>query len=228
VEAKMLSGTKTIDPSGQKQKAPATFKYTAGEAGEKGLVGFDTTSNRGIGHASVTYTVAGGWVVNATGTSREKAFGLEDNNLKITIKDLKIKAAGKDGALEGTGTMTITGPVTTSIAAAGVMCKGNIDQTIPITARGTVVGSGPSAVLKITLLTPAPADAMVSVTCTLPGLPITQSIQTSAAGHADVFGEALAEIELPAEGTKTISKTTDIGPLNVSASGTFTVTKAKS
>lgn len=227
VEAKMTSGTKSIEPSGQKQKAPASFKFTAGEKGEKGNVSFDSTSNRGIGHTGVTYTVAGDWLVNATGSSHERAFGIIDNDLKVTIKDLKVKA-GKDGALEGTGTMTITGPVSVS-PGGGALCKGQLDQTIPITATGSVVGTSPTAILKLTLHTPSSGDEMVSVKCSFPGVSQTQTISLSGAGHSDVFGETLGEIELPADGgTKTINKTTDIGPQNVTAGGTFTVTKAKS
>jgi hypothetical protein len=224
VEAKLESGVKSIDPSGKKQKAPATFRFTAGsESGDSGSVAFDSISNRGIGHASATFTVAGGWTISAVGTSNEGFQGVVQNDLRVTIKDLKIKQ-GKDGALSGNGTMTLGGTVSTG---AG-LCVGNIDQSLPITASGQLVGTGPTAVLRLTLSTPAVPGAMVTMTCTLPtGGRVTQAV--SAEGHSDRYGEALGSFDLPADGgTKTINKTAAIGGvMNVAAAGTFTVTKAK-
>jgi hypothetical protein len=223
VEAKMSSGPKSIDPSGQKQKSPATFKYKAGpQSGDHGVVSFDSVSNRGIGGASGNYTVGGGWVISGTGTSNENfQSGVVANNLRVSIKDLKVKAE-KDGALTGTGSMTLSGQVT-----AGGLCKGQLDQTLPITAKGTLVGSSSDGTLKLTLVTPAQPGVMVTMTCQLPGVAYDQAV--SAEGYADRYGEALGQIELPAGGgTKTASKTTSFGGvMDVAASGSFTVVKAK-
>jgi hypothetical protein len=225
VEAKLESGVKTIEPSGQKQKAPATFKYTAGsESGDAGSVSFDSVSNRGIGHASARYTVSGGWTISAVGTSHEDAFGVSTNDFNVSIKDLKIKA-NKDGALTGSGTMTLSGTATSGMG----ICKGPVNQTLPITATGSVVGTPPSAVLRLTLYSPAVPGVMMTLTCTLPtGASITQAL--GAEGFADRWGEALGQIELPVDGgTKAINNTTAIGgsQVIVTAAGTFTVTKAK-
>jgi hypothetical protein len=61
VEAVSFSGVKSIDPAaGQKQPAPATFRYTAGSTdGDKGAVAFKSVSNRGIGQTSVQFVVGG-------------------------------------------------------------------------------------------------------------------------------------------------------------------------
>jgi hypothetical protein len=61
VEAVSFSGVKSIDPAaGQKQPAPATFRYTAGSTdGDKGGVIFKSVSNRGIGQTGVTFVVGG-------------------------------------------------------------------------------------------------------------------------------------------------------------------------
>lgn len=228
VEAKMTSGVKSIEPSGQKQKAPATFKYTAGtQNGDKGGVSFDSTSNRGIGHTGVTFTVGSVWVVNGTGTSNESFQGnIATGALKVTIKDLKL-AAAKDGALTGQGTMTISGQVT---SGQGI-CKGNLDQTLPITARGAVAGTGADTVLRVTLVTASPSGQTVVYTCTVPGLGVSTQQALPAEGFADRYGEALGEFELPVEDgkKKDVSRTTAIGgsAMNVSATGSFTVTRPK-
>jgi hypothetical protein len=138
---------------------------------------------------------------------------------------LRTPAANKDGALTGSGTMTLTG---TATSGAGI-CKGPIDQTLPMTATGTVVGTPPSAVLRLKLYTPAVPGVMVTLTCILPtGVRYAQAI--GAEGFSDRWGEALGEIDLPtAGGTKAITKTTAIGgsQVIVTAAGTFTVVKAK-
>jgi len=226
VEATMTGGVKSLEPSGQKQKPPATYTYTAGsEPGDKGTLSFDTTSNRGIGHTSVEFNVAGGWIVNGTGTSNESfQGGVTTGAFRVAIKDLKI-TAGKDNALKGEGTMTITGPAT---SGQGI-CRGQLDQTLPITARGTVVGSGTTAVLKVTLVTASPPGIEVTYTCTFPGTGFTTTQTIGAQGFADRFGEALGEIELPAEGgTRSLGRTRDIGSgMVVTAAGTLTIARAK-
>ena len=225
VEAKLTSGVKSIEPSGQKQKAPATFTYTAGpESGDRGDVSFESVSNRGIGHDFGSYTVAGGWTISGSGASNEDfQGGFVANTLRISISDLKVKAA-KGGGLSGAGTMTLSGEVTTG---AG-LCRGNTDQTLPITVTGTLVGTGADAVLRLTISSPATPGVMVMVLCRGPfGGQISQSVP--AEGHSDRYGEALGAFDLPAAGgTKTVSRTTAIGGvMNVAASGTFTVTKTK-
>jgi hypothetical protein len=53
-----FSGVKALEPLGQKQPAPATFRYTAGSTlGDKGDMTFKSVSNRGIGHTAVQFVV---------------------------------------------------------------------------------------------------------------------------------------------------------------------------
>jgi hypothetical protein len=230
VVAKLDAGTKSIEPAGSKQKAPATFRYTAGsESGDRGDVSFESVSNRGIGHIGATFSVAGGWTISSTGTSDESVqdFGVVAHNLRALITDLKVTAA-KDGTLTGTGTLSLSGEV--GIDAAGAInCSGQIDQKVAFTARGVLVGSGPGAILRLKLSTPAAADATVAMTCRLiTGAASTNSVP--AQGFSDRYGEALGEFDLPADGgTKTVSRTMAIGgsSVNVTATAAFTVAKAK-
>lgn len=54
-----FSGVKSLEPLGQKQPAPATFRYTAGSTlGDKGDMTFKSVSNRGIGHTAVQFVVS--------------------------------------------------------------------------------------------------------------------------------------------------------------------------
>jgi hypothetical protein len=224
VEAKLSSGVKSIDPSGSKVKSPATFKYTAGpESGDQGTVGFESVSNRGIGRKGGVYTVTGGWTVSSTGTSVEDfQGGVVANNFSVSITDMKIKA-DKDGTLSGTGTITFSGEVSTG---AGI-CRGHFEQTIPFKPRGTLVGTGPTAVLRMVIDAPS-TDKIVNLTCILP-TGATSVVPLGTSGYSERYGEALGEIELPADGgTKTFSRTKAIGGvMNVATNSTFTVVKAK-
>ena len=90
------------------------------------------------------------------------------------------------------------------------------------------MGTGPGAVLRLALFTPAMPGVMVNVTCTPPfGGQVT--VPVGAEGHTDRYGEALGQIELPADGgSKTISRTATIGGImNVTATGTFTMARLK-
>ena len=224
VEAKLTGGVKTIEPSGSKQKAPATFKYKAGsEEGDRGGVRFESISNRGIGSKGVGFLVAGGWTISSVGTSKEDFQSVISNSFDVIIKDLKI-TAGKDGALTGTGSMRLSGSV-----SSGGFCTGQTDQTIVVTASGTLVGTGPGALLRLTLYTPAVPGVTLSVTCRSPfGGPATV-VAIGGEGHADRYGEALGQIELPADGgSKSISRASAIGGvMNVSTVSTFTVVRPK-
>jgi hypothetical protein len=227
VEA-FFGGVKSIEPAGTKQKAPATFRYTAGSAdGDQGSMHFKSVSNRGIGTSpSVAFTVGGGWTINSTGTSVESYAAGITNNLTVLIKDLKV-TAGTGGALTGSGTIILSGESTSVIGP--IRCTGKIDeQTVSFNVRGTFAGSGPSALLRLTLETPANPNSLVAMTCLTPfGAPITEPATPQA--HIGFYRQALGEFDLPADGgTKTITGTVAVGGvLNVRATGTFTVIKAK-
>jgi hypothetical protein len=226
VEAKMASGVKSIDPAGSKVKAPATFKYTAGsQSGDQGGVSFESVSNRGIGHAGVTYTVGGGWTISSTGSATETYVSGITNTLRVLIKDLKVTAA-KGGALTGSGTLTLSGDSTGVLGPA--RCTGKIDElTVLFNARGTLVGTGPGAVLRLTLETPNSPNSLVALTCAVPGggtVPFPASPQA----HVGFYRQAVGEFDLPADGgTKTTTGTVAFTGLSVAASATFTVVKAK-
>ncbi|MDQ2952394.1 MAG: hypothetical protein M3R54_09040 [Chloroflexota bacterium] len=224
VEAKLTSGVKAIEPAGQKQKAPATFRYTAGgESGDFGTVDFESASNRGLGSTNAGYTVAGGWTISGPGESHENVQDIATGELTITISDLKI-TADKDGALRGRGTMRLTGEIT----SGGGICRADLDQTAPITATGTLVGEAATGVLKLALQTPAQPGVKMTVLCQVGDGPVV-STQLGGEGYADRYGQALGTFELPASGgTKAVSRTEAIGGVvSVVASATLTVVKAK-
>ena len=219
VEAKLTSGVKTIDPSGSKVKSPAKFRFTAGsDAGDAGGVAFESVSNRGIGQTSVTFTVGGGWTISSTGTLKEDfGEGTFSGNFRVSMKELKV-TAGKDGALTGSGTLSLSG----TIGSLGD-CSGPIEQTANVTASGTVVGTGPGAVLRLKLSTPATPGVTFKLSCL--GLPLVELISEA---HTDRFGVALGEFELPADGgTKAVRGTATFGEISFTASANFTVARAK-
>jgi hypothetical protein len=218
-----LTGVKTVEPAGEKQPAPATVTYTAGsEDGDIGKIAFKSVSNRGIAEKTVTFTVRpAAWTVTFDGTDTE-AFGPVTNSFTASITDLTIKA--KDNVLSGTGNLRLTGNTTTS-AGGAAECIGPIDQVSTTAVTGTLVGEGAEAVLRITVRSTSPAGT-VHMTCTnLFG----QVFETDlpADGHAERFGDPLAEFDLPAVGgTVPISKTAAVGGvLQVSIEGSFVVTK---
>jgi hypothetical protein len=222
-----IAGVKSIDPHNSKQKAPATFRYTAGSAdGDSGALSFESVSNRGIGRTEVTFVVGGGWTINSTGTSVETYAAGITNNLKVLIKDLKV-TVGKAGALTGSGTMTLSG--TSSAVLGPAKCSGTIDEeTVPITAFGTFEGVGANAKLRLTLETPTNPNSLVALTCSLPGGGTFKGPATPQA-HIGFYRQTLGEFDLPADGgTKTITGHVTIsGVSNVETKTTFTVVKAK-
>ena len=200
-------------------KSPAKFRFTAGsDAGDAGGVAFESVSNRGIGQTSVTFTVGGGWTISSTGTSKEDfGEGALSGNYRVSMKELKV-TAGKDGALTGSGTLSLSGTIG-SLAD----CSGPIEQTANVTASGTVVGTGPGAVLRLKLSTPATPGVTFKLSCL--GLPIAE---LPAEGHTDRYGVALGEFELPADGgTKAVSGTATFSHFYFTASANFTVARAK-
>jgi hypothetical protein len=71
-------------------------------------------------------------------------------------------------------------------------------------------------------------DKTVILTCIIPG-GATATVPLGTSGYSERYGEALGEIELPADGgTRTITRTKAIGGVvNVATNSTFTVVKAK-
>ncbi len=208
-----LAGVAAIDPLGEKQPAPATVKYTAGpNDGDVGEISFETVSNRGIAKKMVKFTVRpAAWDVTFKGTDTE-VFAIVENKLTAEISDLRITAEGN--ALSGSGKLRLKGTVRSSV------CSGPLDQVAEIKVlHGTLAGSGPEAVIRMVVSAVSPPGDVVHVRCNPGGADIP------AEGHAERFGEALMEFELPAAGgTVTVSKTAAIGGIfQVTVKGTFTV-----
>lgn len=209
-----LTGVKSLDPDGDKQPAPAIVTYTAGpNDGDVGKIAFKSVSNRGIAQKTVIFTVRpAAWLVTFKGTDTE-VFGPIANNFKAEITGLRITAAEK--VLSGTGKLRLTGTV-----KAGV-CTGPLDQVASSTITGTLIGTGPEAVLRIVILTTSPPGEVVHMQCQPGG-----GADIPAEGHAERFGEALLEFDLPVGGTVDVSRKTAIGGIfNVTVKGTFTVTE---
>jgi hypothetical protein len=222
-----LTGIATLEPDGEKQPAPATVTYTAGpEDGDVGTIAFKSVSNRGIAEKSVRFTVRPpAWTVTFTGTDTE-TFGPVTNTFSVALTDLSIKANGE--TLSGTGNLHLTGDATTS-AGGAAECTGPVDQVATTSVTGTLVGEGPDAVLRIVVRSTSPAGETVHMTCTNMFGAVGEA-DLPVEGHAERFGEALAEFDLPAVGgTVPVSKTAAIGGvLNVAIEGSFTVTKEAS
>jgi hypothetical protein len=225
VEAKLSSGVKSIDPSATKQKAPAIFRFTAGsDDGDFGFITFESVSNRGIGDKSVTYTVAkDSWTINGSGTytyAVTTQVGSGHRNVQFTIKDLKLTGAGF-GIARGSGTLTLHGGVSSGPFPS---CTGDIDETFVFTADGTTSGTGPGAVMRLTLDTADPGDHAIHMLCTIPGIGTLPS--TDEAGVSQDIGDALGEFELPASGgTKTVTHSEASQFVSQSATATLTVVR---
>ena len=211
----VLAGVAAIEPAGDEQPAPATVRYTAGpEVGDVGEISFETVSNRGIAKKTVKFTVRpAAWDVTFKGTDSE-VFAIVSNTLKARIDELRITAEGD--VLSGTGKLSLRGTVTSA------SCSGPLDQVADVAIlRGTLVGTGPDAVLRIILSATSPPGDVVKVRC-VPG----GGAEIPAEGHAERFGEALMEFDLPAAGgPTTVSKSAAIGGIFVvTVKGVFTVT----
>jgi hypothetical protein len=226
VEAK-FGGVKSIEPVNKKQKAPATFKFIAGpKDGDRGNVTFESVSNRGIGRVTVTFAVGGGWTISASGSSVETYTSGIKNSLKITIDDLKV-TAGKDGTLSGTGTMTLSGTSTSTIGPLN--CTGQIDEkTVKVGVTGTLVGTNPGALLKLTLVTDENPNWLVAMTCTAPG-GATVKIPATPQAHVGFYRQALGEFSLPADGGIEVHfRTVSVGAaLSVNGLGEFNIVRGK-
>jgi len=105
------------------------------------------------------------------------------------------------------------------------MCTGQLAQTIPFTASGTLVGTGPGAVLRLRLDTASPPDPGTTQFSCPGGM---AGIEIPNEGYSDRYGEALGQFDLPAvSGTKTVSRKATIGGImQVSATAKFTVVAA--
>jgi hypothetical protein len=215
VEAALV-GVASIDPAGDRQPAPATVQYTAGaDDGDVGEVTFKTVSNRGIAERTVTFTVRpAAWDVTFVGTDTE-VLGPVSNKFSARITDLRISA--KESVLSGTGKLRLKGTVTSG------PCSGPLDQVATSTVTGTLIGTGPEAVLRIVIRAASPAGGVVKMRCKPSG-----GADIAAEGHAERFGEPLMELDLPAAGgTVAVDRKASVGGiLVVTVKGSFEVAVA--
>jgi hypothetical protein len=215
-----LDGVKTIDPT-SKQKAPATYRYTAGpKDGDRGTITFESVSNRGVGHQVVSYAVAGGWTISLVGTSVESVAAVGSvNSTRISFTNVKVTSA-KDNALNGSGEINVTG--TFEAAIGDVYCSAPIARKFAFNLTGGVAGTGPAAVLKLKLSAPSPANDVLHLACDGVTIDVPQP------GETDFFGFTLGEMELPAAGgTVSFDRSKVVALASVRATATVTVVPAK-
>jgi hypothetical protein len=167
-----LTNVKSIEPAGEEQPAPATVTYTAGpNVGDYGRINFKSTSNRGIGEKTVTFTVQSGWTTTAT------------DPLGSTT-GTKCGGVGGDWVIEGTqdlgGVLTVTTRVVVSI-----------DET---TLQGTFdfhkdqVGGGTLTIHQSNGAARVVQNEDGSVTMTLDAAPVTLTTTTQ-------FGSQSVEVQ---------------------------------
>lgn len=213
-----FDGLKSIEPT-TKQKAPATYHYTAGSAdGDRGSVTFESVSNRGIGHRTVTFTVGGGWKVSSVGSLTETVAATGSrHSVQVSFTDVKV-IAGKDNALSGSGPITLKGSFEARLG--DVVCSAPIDRTFPVTLTGLMTGTGPAAVLKLRVNAPTPPGQMLRLTCDDVTIDVPQP------GEGNFYGFALGELELPAAGgTKSFDRSAVVALAAVRATATVTVVR---
>lgn len=151
-----LSGPTSVEPAGQPLPAPASFTYTAGpKDGDTGTITFESTSNRGIGRTTVTFTVGGGWTADQHGglstLKGQKCDGLGGTwKLVATVNSSQIDSTATwlvtiDGtSLLGTYTYksvtkSYPGIVTTESGNGKAGVAAQPDGTLKMTICGTTV-----------------------------------------------------------------------------------------
>ena len=87
-----LAGTKTVDPSGVDQTAPATFTFTAGQPNSTGDITYRVVSKRGIAEKTSNFKVQSGLKVNISGTLVESVQPAGTYHLKISGTGIQVKA----------------------------------------------------------------------------------------------------------------------------------------
>lgn len=165
-----LSGPASLNPQNQPVDGPgAAFDYVAGEEGDSGTVEFKSTSRRGIGTTSATYTVGCG--------AGSGVFECIDGK----VAGLPCKYAGTSSVTDATGrtfsanvTLTATGFEGCSVkyepSGTVTLTPGSLDQctysplTVPMNATNTkgkmVISLGPHM-----LVADFATDWTVDVTC---------------------------------------------------------------
>ena len=208
-----LAGTKTVDPSGVDQTAPATFSFTAGQPDSTGDITYRVVSKRGIAEKTSNFKVQSGLKLNISGTLVESVQPAGTYHLKITGTGILV-TANPDNSLTATGSVTVSGTVDMPL----VGCTGTVNEHIAITGQGTLSGPDDAPVFHLQL-GPASTNALGGhVSCPYVSMPFNAG---------DFFGQwstTLGPVDLPASGGTVAKSGSTPGLLQRNATGTFVAT----
>jgi hypothetical protein len=207
-----LNGAKSIDPSGQPQAAPASFKYTAGPINSTATVSWNVTSKRGIAKRESKFKVVGGLLIDIAGTYKESALGVWVYNLRVSATGL-ILTVHDDGSIDIQGNATVKGTAT----ALGGLCTATINEKIPVKGTATIAGPDDAPVYRAVIGPGSTSNLGQKVTCPAISVPSNQG---------DFFGQwstTIGPVDLPASGGTVTKSGTTASPAR-QASGTFKAT----
>jgi hypothetical protein len=205
-----LAGTKTVDPSGVDQTAPATFTFTAGQPDSTGDITYRVVSKRGIGERTSNFKVQSGLNVNISGTLVESVQPAGTYHLKITGTAIHI-TANPDNSLTVSGSVTVSGTVDMPL----VGCTGTVNEHIDVIGQGMLTGPDDARVFHFQL-GPASTNSLGGhVSCPYISMPFNAG---------DFFGQwstTLGPVDLPATGGTVSKSGSTPGLLTRNATGTF-------
>ena len=208
-----LAGTRTVDPSGVDQTAPATFTFTAGQPNSTGDVTYRVVSKRGIAEKTSNFKVQAGLNVNISGTLVESVQPTGTYHLKISGIAIHI-VANPDDSLTVSGSVTVSGTVDLPL----IGCTGTVNEHIAITGQGMLTGPDDAPVFHFQL-GPASTNALGGhVSCPYISMPFNAG---------DFFGQwstTLGPVDVPASGGTVTKSGSTPGLLTRSAKGTFVAT----
>ncbi len=208
-----LAGTKTVDPSGVDQTAPATFTFTAGQPQSTGDITYRVVSKRGIGERTSNFKVQSGLNVNISGTLVESVQPVGTYHLNITGTAIHLQA-NPDDSLTASGSVTVSGTVDMPL----VGCTGTVNEHIDVIGQGMLTGPDDAPVFHFQL-GPASTNSLGGhISCPSISMPFNAG---------DFFGQwstTLGPVDLPAAGGTVSKSGSTPGLLTRSAKGTFVAT----
>jgi hypothetical protein len=209
-----LNGVKTVEPP-QIDQAPGTFTYTAGpNDGDSGGITFKSTSNRGIGEKTVTYTVSHEWSLDIDAHVSQEFIAFS-YDLDIVVTGLTISPV-TDGAVLGSGNAHVFGPVT--LAGA---CTGTYDTQERITFSGGEETTEDGTTLITLHFQFPPGGGAGTISC--PPRDVTIPIGNGG-GFGQRWANVVGEVVVAVGGSVEVDKTANVGGIPTHATGTITVT----
>ncbi len=195
-------------------ETPETFTFTAGTGeGEEGTITFRSVSNRGIGEKTVTYKVHSGWTLDLDGRLQQTLAGFT-YDLKLKADDIEVIPA-TDGALIGTGTVAISGPVHDSTG----FCSGTYETTERVTLGGTNDTENSNVILQLKF---PPGTGSVHLQC---GPQMVDVPIGNGGGFGQRWGTTVGEITFDSAGESVqVDKQGSVGGFPTHATGTVTLT----